>query len=43
MTRTADFLGTVINNIEYKHNVKLRPRVEQINLSVLDTTKEPNP
>ena len=40
-TRTNEFLGTIVNNIESKQTtIKLNPRVEQIHLADSDTSEE---
>ena len=40
-TRTNEYLGTIVNNIEGKHiTIKLNHRVEQINLADSDTSEE---
>ena len=40
-SRTNEFLGTIVNNIEGKQTtVKLNPRVEQIHLADSNTSEE---
>ena len=40
-TRTNEFLGTIVNNIESKHpTIKLNPRVELIHLADSDTSED---
>ena len=42
-TRTHEFLGTIVNNIESKQpTVKLNPRIGQIHLADSDTSEEQN-
>ena len=42
-TRTNEFLGTIVNNIESTQTtIKLNPRVEHIHLTDSDTSEEQN-